>query len=744
MEDNKDIIVNKPSSFLGIFTDELDEYKVDRIKIPRIQRDYAQGRRTEKINRIRNRFLNVLYEALINDTRSQKLDFIYGSVKNGELIPLDGQQRLTTLFLLHWYVAVNEGVDVEVLASKFTYDTRFSSRDFCKELTLIYKPNLNDELILSKDIIDQPWFKLAWRNDPTIEAMLVMLDAIHKKFSGTSRLWAKLSDTENPAISFYFLPIENLGQTDSLYVKMNSRGKPLTEFEHFKAHFEKLIGEVSEGLRSDFSYKIDNEWTDLLWPYRGDNNIIDDEFMRYYRYITDMICYERYGADWTKTNDEFELAEQVYGRENQDAEANIKTLFNAFDCWLAIKKDKGSLVADLFASLFSGHKYISGKVKIYDDTHWDIFKKCCENYEVGRNRGFTLPDSLLLYAVLMFVQDYDALLPNISERIRIIRNLIWRSAGDEIREGRMKVLMEETKAIITEGRIDVEKLGYSKLQKQEELEKIKWRKGKDAGLIDELNHLEDHILLQGTVRIINIEEVKEFSRRSETFRRIFDSQSYESNNIDYVTISRALLSVGNYSQYFRWRTFLGGKNNSSWQEMFVMSGSRNNYETTKDCLETLLDIITIENPMPEQLNVIIHDFLNNDRTNKDWRYYLVKYPSMRSGNSGVYYWPSWDGEIKQYELIMMNTAHSLNGYNWNPFLYQLKNDSELSAFLSLENYGSPITFRNGDSLTCRQDHWEITMGDEIVKVIDIAQSEGIDIEDRVQKIKKYILENYIH
>jgi hypothetical protein len=30
---------------------------------------------------------------------------VYGDVRAGVLQPLDGQQRLTTLFLLHWYVA---------------------------------------------------------------------------------------------------------------------------------------------------------------------------------------------------------------------------------------------------------------------------------------------------------------------------------------------------------------------------------------------------------------------------------------------------------------------------------------------------------------------------------------------------------------------------------------------------------------------------------------------------------------
>ena len=62
-----------------------------------------------------------------------------------------------------------------------------------------------------------------------------MLDAISEEFRDTKDIWMKL---KGGAISFYFLPIKDLGLTDELYIKMNSRGKPLTKFEHFKAELE--------------------------------------------------------------------------------------------------------------------------------------------------------------------------------------------------------------------------------------------------------------------------------------------------------------------------------------------------------------------------------------------------------------------------------------------------------------------------------------------------------------------------
>lgn len=105
------------------------------IEIPIIQRDYAQGRVEE--NKIRDKFLDVLYDKIENVHKTVNLDFVYGRIVNNKLIPLDGQQRLTTLFLIHWYLATKEKKlddNVKNKLGKFTYETRVSSREFCKTL----------------------------------------------------------------------------------------------------------------------------------------------------------------------------------------------------------------------------------------------------------------------------------------------------------------------------------------------------------------------------------------------------------------------------------------------------------------------------------------------------------------------------------------------------------------------------------------------------------------------------------
>src|SRR5690242_18870059 len=198
-----------------------------RIEVPLIQRDYAQGRETEKD--VRDEFLKALHGALglpSGDPRLPlNLDFIYGSMHSGDsgsFLPLDGQQRLTTLFLLHWYTAWRDGQSSEFESmlwdgkhSRFTYGVRPSSAEFFDELVR-YVPHAkpNEVSSVRKLVEDQSWFFLHWRLDPTIQSVLVMLDAIHGFFKTSSGLFNRLVDEEWPAITFELLPLEHFGLTD--------------------------------------------------------------------------------------------------------------------------------------------------------------------------------------------------------------------------------------------------------------------------------------------------------------------------------------------------------------------------------------------------------------------------------------------------------------------------------------------------------------------------------------------------
>lgn len=161
------------STFKSKDYDNAGGVKLTEIEIPIIQRDYAQGRKSTEVGKVRKGFLLALYDGLIN-RQQVSLDFVYGDVtSHGKMIPLDGQQRLTTLFLLHWYVAKRENVsekEYEFL-NHFTYETRDSARQFFHELVK-YTPDFTTKSI-SSDIENQNWFPYEWKKDPTIVSALV-------------------------------------------------------------------------------------------------------------------------------------------------------------------------------------------------------------------------------------------------------------------------------------------------------------------------------------------------------------------------------------------------------------------------------------------------------------------------------------------------------------------------------------------------------------------------------------------
>jgi len=711
------------SLFGSTFEFEENSITLSKIEIPIIQRDYAQGRKNDEVSRIRERFLDALFQAIVGKSHIT-LDFVYGDVsKDGVLTPLDGQQRLTTLFLLHWYIAKKEVVDVAEykFLNYFSYATRFSSRDFCQELVK-YSPDFSDEK-LSDSIKDQAWYPYEWKNDSTIQSMLVMIDAIHKKFNSHSNLWESL--VIDKIISFYFLPLSEMGLTDDLYIKMNSRGKPLTPFEHFKAEFEEIIKHISEKLSKEINHKFDIDWTDMLFPFRGDNNIIDDEFLRYFHFISDIITYKS-GLELEK--DEFKVARLLYSNENDKAKDNILYLISSFDCWYKLD------ILKFFENTFTKHEYQNGKVKIYQDD-LNIFKECLDNYGEysGRNRRFPLNKMLLLYSIITYLQNRDSISEDqFCRRIRIIRNLIWNST-DEIRDDRMRTLLNESETIILSGEIPISEsgeLGFNVRQKEEERKKIDWLIDNQENE-DELYHLEDHSLLKGCISIVDLNISSNFNK----FRLLF-------NKCNKDLISRILLTIGDYSQFISWRFQFGARYNESvWFDLFHPTKQRSGFEDTFKIFNKLLSSLDESNINDEHLEKCVDTYLDNKETPKDWSYYLVKYTPMRQGNFGMYYWRSFAN--RNYNVIMMNTEKSIGGRNWNIFLYTLNQLPEFDGKLSLGDYayqGDKLKIKNSDfEIECQNDKYVVSQN-ELHTEYPIQQNEGIDIEDRIERGKQIIYE----
>ncbi|MBR6112469.1 MAG: DUF262 domain-containing protein [Paludibacteraceae bacterium] len=293
------------------FRSLLMEYQ--RISIPKIQRDYAQGRLTGKAPDVRENFLNDIFSGKV-----MSLDFIFGTAQECDnqkkFIPLDGQQRLTTLFLLYMY-----GIKTHILETnnldlkKFTYETRKAARDFCHEIVTNEWPEISQGTAIRDAIVKQKWFMNYWLKDPTVEGMLTMLDAIHGKAT-------KFNYPDLDNIKFRFFDMNEHNLSDNLYIKMNSRGKPLTAFENLKASIDKILPEKTGKLSSfdwlsddedlkkkttfdeQWKHCIDRQWTDMFWGYK-ENYLSDPPFLRF---IVNMLSAYWIGFNKIKQDDDGE------------------------------------------------------------------------------------------------------------------------------------------------------------------------------------------------------------------------------------------------------------------------------------------------------------------------------------------------------------------------------------------------------------------------------------------------------
>ena len=283
----------------GIFDNDTETFKpVSTVLIPKIQRPYAQGRLSQ--TDIRRNFLDDLFAWLTQPGKTLELNFVYGSLTDGTFELLDGQQRLTTLFLLGWYLAVQEEDPDPImkLLGKFSYETRTTSTSFIKKLidkklTLDKLPAGNpvfSDTTPRAEITSLGWYTGAYSKDSTVTGMLVMLDDIHRKYMecppDSRPTYADLD-----RIQFYLQDLDKLGLTDELFIKMNARGLQLTPFENFKA-------ELSGWLRSDpfgdrryekeaetqsgrlpfwlfFCSSMDGEWNDCFWTKPSADSLDD-------------------------------------------------------------------------------------------------------------------------------------------------------------------------------------------------------------------------------------------------------------------------------------------------------------------------------------------------------------------------------------------------------------------------------------------------------------------------------------
>ncbi len=269
------------------------------IVIPQIQRDYAEGRETESVEKKRTSLLQDMLDVAFDPNKSLSLDFVYGITSQNVFKPLDGQQRLTTLFLLHWLLGRKGDIVDNSGHSLFVYETRETSKDFCHWLMTLDPldiipeweesacaaelPDPTDGHIpsLLEHFMSKDEFKWEWHIDPNIRSMIVVLETacklVQQKF-GKCTWCLRLKHNDN-LDNIRFEVLDKLDcDGDELFEKMNARGKALSSFDLLKSSLEEELDKQNNPKINDWRIKIDQAWIYFCWDNSNipDNPTLDD------------------------------------------------------------------------------------------------------------------------------------------------------------------------------------------------------------------------------------------------------------------------------------------------------------------------------------------------------------------------------------------------------------------------------------------------------------------------------------
>ena len=651
------------TSFAGLFNlIEASEPVIARIEIPMIQRDFAQGRVNDEVDVVRRNFLRTLHSAAIGRERIS-LDFVYGAVNEERTLhPLDGQQRLTTLFLLHWVIATRtDRIDAGAKWTRFTYETRPSAREFCRQLVTAALQTGDGRP--SGWIRDQPWFLPTWEYDPTIQSMLVVIDDLNILFRSEdlNEVWTNLTG-EQPTIVFHLLPIEQMGAPEALYIRMNSRGRPLTEFENVKAVLEKCVDGSTVSEQRDLAGKLDGAWLDLLWPLRDDDHKVDKQFLNYLRFIVEL-CELRRDDPGAATLPLLERIDRAFTTGTDGADDNVAFLIDAFDIWIrsdltpAIPEDVAACFSALFATEVPSAKEVGNRVRIFtqDDTS-NLFEICCRHYD--NPQRFSVRLKLLLYAVVLHRIHVT---PDFSRRLRVVRNLV-EASGDERRPERLVMQIEDVRRIIVDG--DVEGVtGLNQVQRLDELQKQAFL-AQHADLETPMHRLEDHDLLRGSLVAFPLDPARLQARAVAFEQAMAPGKSM-------VPLTGAMLAIDDYHRTIGYGPafHFGAPLPTTWWRQLLTGDSRKALAPLATTLSTVLDRLAETNGRAEQdvLEAIRTEWLDTQAPweGLDWRYYMVKYSAMRSGRSGVFR-STPEGQLG-YTLWMLD-RENMRGRLCDPFL----------------------------------------------------------------------------
>ena len=345
--------------------------KEEELIIPEIQRDYVWGDNELVIKRFINNIKNM------KDNEELDIGFFYSyKIYENFNALIDGQQRITTLILLSWYV----GVDNTKL-NNFKFKVRENSNNFLEKLLEQKSAEIPaiDGKKISDKIKNSIWYKRIWDNDPTVKSILNALDIIDKELENEKE------NIKNKIDNIKFSCIEaGDRRLETEYILLNKRGVNLTNSEQLKAILTEDIENKNEWLE-----KWEKDWQDILWECKGEDIYNTDN-------IWNAVLY------WVR---------DIYVIENNICKDNDKEKINYYFDLIGIEKENKEKVLKILDWIIPVLETINYK--------FDIIQKECKfviddieskiQGKVGANKEYslTIKEKALFYSILYFINNIN-------------------------------------------------------------------------------------------------------------------------------------------------------------------------------------------------------------------------------------------------------------------------------------------------------------------------------------------------
>jgi uncharacterized protein with ParB-like and HNH nuclease domain len=630
------------------------------IIVPEMQRDYVWSVTSNNVYKL----LQIIRDG---STSKTNIGFIYACEQEGIFCLIDGQQRLTTLVLLAFYLSIRNngkywGAFQEMIAPnmnlRFTYRVRKSAEQFMKDLFLSEScPSFDDIRNLSAK---------KWDNDTSVENMIETLHIIDRyvQMSIFSKNEHTLDfETVIQNVNFYYTDIEQTVQGRDIYITMNSCGQPLAKHERLKPYI--IAG--NDSLEKSRTW---NTWEDWLYrrtkEFQLDKGAVDIAMSNFLRIVYELKTAKQITDNWETA------AESVLCYED---------VCLYFEALIRLYEFYPKRVMELFNPAKTKDKtlYFRAPKALLQVSY--LMSKF-QSSELNRMNHLVM---MCLRAKRMKDEDLLLFLRRYRESHLDLYSFVDRYANDSIVTSCLHSHEIRKIQIIQHGTNKTELL----LLKAEELDLFYT---KDYYCL--LNALWNE-KFSGTPSMWTEEDDDEFTKRISTFEYLFKNEwmelkrKHEEGVIDNAFLARYLLSMDMYDYYLQDRDYRILGRNDTWRAILSNDTSCRRISSMIDKLYNVLpkDIYAV-------MNGQIEATWQNYSAPHDARYYILKYPNSlrakakgwnklwiesiwnnrttwKSFNVAIYSAPqNWNEEngIYLFESLLAHTATELCINEWTPEL----------------------------------------------------------------------------